>query len=88
MPSPRTALRTARVQLSGWSRWRAGTPRQIWAWLVSRLPVRSRGPAGSTGAGAKPGTAPLPVPKAVAARLVASSWDRSPTTATTVFAGR
>ena len=66
MPSPRTALRTASVQLSGWSRWRAGTPRQICAWLVSRLPVRTRGPAGRVGAGAKPGTTPLPVPNAVA----------------------
>ena len=48
-------MRTASVQLSGWSRWRAGTPRHSWAWLVSRLPVRMRGPAGSVGAAAKPG---------------------------------
>jgi hypothetical protein len=52
MPSPRTALRTASVQLSGWSRCRAGTPRQTCAWLVARLPVLMRGPAGRTGAGA------------------------------------
>ena len=32
IPSPRTALRTARVQASGWSRRRAGTPTTSWAW--------------------------------------------------------
>ena len=48
----------------------------------------TRSPAGSAGAAAKPGTTPLPVPNASAARSTASSWSRSPATATTVFAGR
>ena len=88
MPSPSTPFSTASVQASGWSRRRAGTPMASWAWVVSRLPVRTRGPAGRAGAASKPGRAPLPVPNAAAASSTASSCSRSPAMATTVFAGR
>ena len=88
MPSPRTALRTASVQLSGWSRRSAGSPMTSWACEVWRLPSRARSPAGNAGAGAKPGIAPLPVPNAAAASSTASAWPMSPATATTVLAGR
>ena len=89
MPSPSTALSTASVQLSGWS---AAERRHAEAQLglvgARALPSMTRGPAGRAGAGANPPTAPLPVPNAALARPSASSWLRSPATATTVFAGR
>ena len=54
----------------------------------ARLPTRTRSPAGSAGAGSKPGIVPLPVPNAAAARSTASACSMSPATATTVLAGR
>ena len=63
MPSPSTTLRTARVQASGWSRRRAGTAIASCAWAVSRLPVRTRGPAGSSGAGGVVGQYPVAGPE-------------------------
>ena len=89
MPSPSTALSTARVHgvrvvapEAGHARSRAG-PATCRACRTS-----TRGPAGSAGAGANAGIVPLPVPNAAVARPTASSCSRSPATATTVFAGR
>ena len=87
MPSPRTALSTASVHASAWSRGSAGHAIASCAWDVSRLPTSEARARGQRRRRLDRGIAPLPDPNAAVARPTASSCDRSPAIATTVLAG-